>query len=71
MVNVHQVSDEAHRKEGHVHGAPEDVHVYSIGEAAMLEARKKHGANSLLKDLNDREGAAAIERNTRIGGHRA
>ena len=40
-------------------------------EAAMLEVRKKYGANSLLKGLNFREGATAIERNTQIGGHRA
>ena len=39
--------------------------------AAMLEIRKKHGANSLLKGLNFREGATAIERNTQIGGHRS
>ncbi len=39
--------------------------------AAMLEVRKKYGANSLLKGLNFREGATAIERNTQIGGHRA
>ena len=39
--------------------------------AAMLEIRKKYGANSLLKGLNFREGATAIERNTQIGGHRA
>ena len=38
---------------------------------AMLEIRKKYGANSLLKGLNFREGATAIERNTQIGGHRA
>ena len=37
----------------------------------MLEVRKKYGANSLLKGLNYREGATAIERNTQIGGHRA
>ena len=40
-------------------------------EGAMLEVRKKYGANSLLKGLNYREGATAIERNTQIGGHRA
>ncbi len=40
-------------------------------EAAMLEVRKKYGANSLLKGLNFLEGATAIERNTQIGGHRA
>ena len=38
---------------------------------AMLEIRKKYGGNSLLKGLNFREGATAIERNTQIGGHRA
>ena len=40
-------------------------------ESAMLEVRKKYGANSLLKGLNFREGATAIERNSQIGGHRA
>ena len=40
-------------------------------EGAMLEVRKKYGANSLLKGLNYREGATAIERNMQIGGHRA
>ena len=40
-------------------------------KAAMLDVRKKYGANSLLKGLNFREGATAIERNTQIGGHRA
>ena len=40
-------------------------------ESAMLQVRKKYGANSLLKGLNFREGATAMERNTQIGGHRA
>ena len=40
-------------------------------EAAMLEVRKKYGANSLLKGTNFQEGATAIERNRQIGGHRA
>ncbi len=40
-------------------------------DAAMLEVRKKYGANALLKGLNFREGATAIERNSQIGGHRA
>ncbi len=39
--------------------------------AAMLEVRRKYGANLLLKGLNYRKGATAIERNTQIGGHRA
>ena len=40
-------------------------------EGAMLEVRKKYGANALLKGLNFQEGATAIERNCQIGGHRA
>ena len=40
-------------------------------EAAILEVRKKYGANALLRGLNFQEGATAIERNTQIGGHRA
>ena len=40
-------------------------------QAAMLEVRKKYGANALLKGTNFREGATAIERNGQIGGHRA
>ncbi len=40
-------------------------------ESAVLELRKKYGANALLKGLNFREGATAVERNTQIGGHRA
>ncbi len=40
-------------------------------ETAMLEVRKKYGANALLKGLNFREGATAIERSSQIGGHRA
>ena len=40
-------------------------------EGAMLEVRKKYGANALLKGFNFQEGATAIERNMQIGGHRA
>ena len=40
-------------------------------KAAMLEVRRKYGANALLTGLNFRDGATAIERNTQIGGHRA
>ena len=39
--------------------------------AAMLDIRKKYGANSLLKGLNFQKGATAIERNSQIGGHKA
>ena len=40
-------------------------------KAAMLEVRRKYGANALLTGLNFRDGATAIERNAQIGGHRA
>ena len=40
-------------------------------KAAMLEVRRKYGANALLTGLNFRDGATAIERNMQIGGHRA
>ncbi len=40
-------------------------------KTAMLEVRRKYGANALLTGLNFREGATAIERNMQIGGHRA
>ncbi len=40
-------------------------------EGAMLEVRKKYGANALLKGINFQEGSTAIERNMQIGGHRA
>ena len=40
-------------------------------QGAMLELRKKYGANSLLKGTNFLDGATARERNLQIGGHRA
>ena len=40
-------------------------------QAAMLDVRKKHGANAILKGINYLEGATTIERNMLIGGHRA
>ena len=50
---------------------PGDLERERRREGAMLEIRKKYGAASLLKGLNFREGATAIERSTQIGGHRA
>lgn len=61
-------------------GCALQLDLFSDGEAlarerrltrAMLDVRKKYGANALLKGLNFREGATAMERNTQIGGHRA
>ena len=40
-------------------------------QQALLEVRRKHGANSLLRGFNFMRGSTAIERNQQIGGHRA
>ena len=40
-------------------------------QGAMVDVRKKYGANSLFKGLNLLEGATALERNMQIGGHKA
>ena len=39
--------------------------------AAMLEVRKRYGANAVFKGMNMLEGATTLERNRQIGGHRA
>lgn len=40
-------------------------------QQAMLDVKKKFGKNALVKGMNLREGATAIERNSQIGGHKA
>ena len=40
-------------------------------QGAMLEVRRKYGANAVVKGMNLLEGATAMERNRQIGGHRA
>ncbi len=40
-------------------------------QGAMLEVRKKFGANAVFKGMNMMEGATTLERNRQIGGHRA
>ena len=40
-------------------------------QGAMLDVRKKYGANAVFKGTNLRKGATALERNLQIGGHRA
>lgn len=40
-------------------------------QQAMLDVKKKFGKNALVKGMNLREGATAIERNGQIGGHKA
>lgn len=39
--------------------------------AAMLEVRRKYGANAVFKGMNMLEGATTLERNMQIGGHKA
>ncbi len=40
-------------------------------QQAILDIRKKYGKNAILKGMNFREGATAIDRNNQIGGHKA
>ncbi len=40
-------------------------------KGAMLDVRRKYGANALFKGMDLLEGATALERNRQIGGHRA
>jgi len=40
-------------------------------QQAILEIKKKHGKNAILKGMNLEEGATTVDRNRQIGGHRA
>ena len=40
-------------------------------QQAMLEIKKKHGKNAILKGMNLEEGATTLDRNRQIGGHKA
>lgn len=40
-------------------------------QRALVDIKRRHGANSILKGTNFLEGATARERNLQIGGHRA
>lgn len=40
-------------------------------QAAVIAIKKKFGKNAILRGMNLEEGATAMERNSRIGGHRA
>ena len=37
----------------------------------MLNIKKKHGKNAVIKGMNLEEGATGLERNNQIGGHKA
>lgn len=39
-------------------------------QKAMLEIKKKHGKNAILRGMNLEEGATTVDRNKQIGGHR-
>ncbi len=40
-------------------------------QKALLTIKKKYGKNAIIKGLNMREGATAMDRNEQIGGHKA
>ncbi len=40
-------------------------------QLAIIEIKKKFGKNSILKGMNFQDGATAMERNGKIGGHKA
>jgi DNA polymerase V len=40
-------------------------------QGALMEIRRKYGANALFKGKNLLEGATQLERNVQIGGHKA
>lgn len=40
-------------------------------QEALLQIKKKHGKNAVLKGMNLEEGATTLDRNRQIGGHKA
>ena len=40
-------------------------------QKAILKIKSKYGKNSIIKGMNLKEGATALERNRQIGGHKA
>jgi len=40
-------------------------------QKAVLSIKKKYGKNAVLKGMNLKEGATAVDRNNQIGGHKA
>ncbi len=40
-------------------------------QTAVIDIKKKHGKNAIIKGMNLEEGATAKDRNTQIGGHKA
>ncbi len=40
-------------------------------QKAIVNIKKKFGKNAIIKGMNLKEGATALERNKQIGGHKA
>ena len=40
-------------------------------QKALLDIKDKYGKNAIVKGLNMRQGATAMERNKQVGGHKA
>lgn len=40
-------------------------------QKTLIDIKKKHGKNAIIKGMNLEEGATAIERNRQVGGHKA
>ncbi|MBR5060224.1 MAG: DNA methylase, partial [Clostridia bacterium] len=40
-------------------------------QKAAIDIKNRFGKNALLKGLNFKEGATAVERNQQVGGHKA
>ena len=40
-------------------------------QRTLIDIKKKHGKNAIVKGMNLEDGATAIERNKQVGGHKA
>ena len=61
------INEEAHKREARQAALDKEKKM----QQAVLDIKKKYGKNAILKGMNFREGATAIERNQQIGGHKA
>ena len=51
--------------------ADEEYKREKMKQHAMIDIKKKHGGNAIIKGFNLEEGATTLDRNKQIGGHRA
>ncbi len=58
-------NDEERQKEKNAEAKEKKV------QRALIDIKKKHGKNAIIKGMNLEEGATAIERNKQVGGHKA